>query len=75
MQQPGTGTGGACAPLSEILPSARDARFVRMTKKKRALAFVRLFPLCYSEPLRRRIPDGFFYDAALTGFFAPQTPL
>jgi hypothetical protein len=27
-----TGTGGAYAPLSEILPSARVARFVRMTK-------------------------------------------
>jgi hypothetical protein len=26
-----TGTGGACAPLSEILPAARVARFVRMT--------------------------------------------
>jgi hypothetical protein len=24
-----TGTGGAFAPLSEILPSARDARFVQ----------------------------------------------
>jgi hypothetical protein len=32
-QQLKTGTGGACAPLSEILPSARDARFVRMTQK------------------------------------------
>jgi len=28
-----TGTGGAYAPLSEILPSARAARFVRMTQK------------------------------------------
>jgi hypothetical protein len=26
-----TGTGGACAPQSEILPAARVARFVRMT--------------------------------------------
>ncbi|MFZ2063168.1 MAG: hypothetical protein WAU82_19330, partial [Candidatus Binatus sp.] len=26
-----TGTGGACAPLSEILPAARVARYVRMT--------------------------------------------
>src|SRR5271163_4351792 len=33
MQQPRTGTGGACAPLSEILPSARVARFVRMTEE------------------------------------------
>jgi hypothetical protein len=33
-----TGTGFAAAKLSEILPSARDARFVRMT---RALAFAR----------------------------------
>jgi hypothetical protein len=32
-QQLKTGTGGARAPLSEILPSARGARFVRMTKK------------------------------------------
>src|SRR5580658_8143661 len=45
MQQPRTGTGGACAPLSEILPFARVARFVRMTEKMPALAFVRLF-LC-----------------------------
>jgi hypothetical protein len=28
-----TGTGFACAKLSEILPSARVARFVRMTQK------------------------------------------
>jgi hypothetical protein len=33
-QQLKTGTGGACAPLSEILPAARVARFVRMTKEK-----------------------------------------
>jgi hypothetical protein len=32
-QQPKTRTGGACASLSEILPSARIALFVRMTKK------------------------------------------
>jgi hypothetical protein len=32
MQQLETGTGGACAPLSEILPAARVARFVRMTE-------------------------------------------
>src|SRR5208283_1797574 len=34
MQQPRTGTGGACAPLSggqKPAPSARVARFVRMT--------------------------------------------
>jgi hypothetical protein len=29
----GTGTGFAGAKLSEILPAARVARFVRMTKK------------------------------------------
>jgi hypothetical protein len=34
MQQLETGTGGACTPLSEILPSARVARFVRMTPKE-----------------------------------------
>ncbi|HKN12111.1 MAG TPA: hypothetical protein VJX68_02860 [Candidatus Binatus sp.] len=28
-----TGTGGACAPLSEILPAARVARYVRMTQE------------------------------------------
>jgi hypothetical protein len=33
MQRRKTGTGGAYAPLSEILPSARVARFVRMTEK------------------------------------------
>jgi len=27
-----TGSGGACAPLSETLPAARVGRFVRMTK-------------------------------------------
>jgi hypothetical protein len=32
-QQRKTGTGGARAPLSEILPAARVARFVRMTQK------------------------------------------
>jgi hypothetical protein len=31
MQQRKTGTGGAYAPLSEILPAARVARYVRMT--------------------------------------------
>jgi hypothetical protein len=31
-----TGTGFACAKLSEILPAARVARFVRMTKEERA---------------------------------------
>jgi hypothetical protein len=30
----GTGTGFACAKLSEILPSARVARFVRMTEER-----------------------------------------
>src|SRR5271168_3706690 len=30
-----SGTGGACAPLSGILPSARVARFVRMTLGRR----------------------------------------
>jgi primosomal protein N' len=30
----GTGTGFADAKLSEILPAARVARFVRMTKRK-----------------------------------------
>ena len=38
IQQPKTGTGGACAPLSEILPSARVARFVRMTSSDALLA-------------------------------------
>jgi hypothetical protein len=33
MQRLRTGTGGACAPLSEILPAARVAHFVRMTQK------------------------------------------
>ena len=33
MQEPETGTGFAGAKLSEILPSARVARFVRMTEK------------------------------------------
>jgi hypothetical protein len=33
-----TGTGFACAKLSEILPSARDARFVRMTNLLAMLA-------------------------------------
>ena len=33
MQQRKTGTGRARAPLSEILPAARVARFVRMTQK------------------------------------------
>src|SRR5271156_5293145 len=42
MQELRTGTGGACAPLSEILPAARVARFVRMTQKMPALAFVRM---------------------------------
>src|SRR5271167_2722278 len=37
-----TGTGFADAKLSEILPSARDARFVRMTQKIPALAFARM---------------------------------
>jgi len=37
-----TGTGFAGAKLSEILPSARVARFVRMTQKTPALAFVRM---------------------------------
>jgi len=32
-----TGTGGANAPLSEILPAARVARFVRMTETPLAL--------------------------------------
>jgi hypothetical protein len=34
MRRLGTGTGFACAKLSEILPSARVARFVRMTQVK-----------------------------------------
>jgi len=38
-----TGTGFADAKLSEILPTARDARFVRMTKTELAsLASVRM---------------------------------
>jgi hypothetical protein len=37
-----TGAGFADAKLSEILPSARVARFVRMTEKMPALAFVRM---------------------------------
>src|SRR5271163_4084820 len=41
-QQPKTGTGGACAPLSEILPSARVARFVRMTQE----------PPCARKPIQ-----------------------
>jgi hypothetical protein len=36
-----TGTGGARAPLSEILPAARDARFVRMTQEARDARVVR----------------------------------
>src|SRR5580704_11692612 len=35
MQHLKTGTGGACAPLSEILPAARAARSVRMTEVPR----------------------------------------
>jgi hypothetical protein len=42
-QQSETGTGGAYAPLSEILPAARVARFVRMTKHARALLHGALF--------------------------------
>jgi hypothetical protein len=36
-QQRKTGTGGAYAPLSEILPAARVARFIRMTELQLAL--------------------------------------
>jgi len=36
-----TGTGGPCAPLSEILPAARVARSVRMTEIARVLASLR----------------------------------
>jgi hypothetical protein len=34
-----TGTGGAYAPLSEILPAARVARFVRMTDEPHGARF------------------------------------
>src|SRR5260221_8462644 len=40
-QQLRTGTGGAYAPLSEILPAARVARFVRMTEFARPARFGR----------------------------------
>src|SRR5208337_1359681 len=30
--------------------------------------------LCHSEPLRRRIPESFFYDAALTSCHHPDSP-
>ena len=35
------GTGFACAKLSEILPAARVARFVRMTREARVARFDR----------------------------------
>jgi hypothetical protein len=54
MQQLETGTGGAYAPLSEILPSARGARFVRMTNK--------CAPLFEVLPLRSRCGARFGQD-------------
>jgi len=56
-----TGTGFARAKLSEILPAARDARFVRMTQEARAALGVRLFLCvilsgsCCSEESRRTL--------------------
>ena len=43
MQRRRTGTGGSCAPLSEILPAACDARFVRGHKKFAALPNIKRF--------------------------------
>ena len=67
MQQRRTGTGGACAPLSEILPPARVARFVGMTEEMPRLPSSGFFLVSFRAAAAKN-PGRPFYDAALTRF-------